>query len=222
MPYITTADLSQLGYKWDATVEPELLNMCITASSMVDAYVQRVLPGGLSFDPNDVSEVSKVRVSNGLFKYFPKYYKINSVDSITLSADAFINLEVSADNFKIIQSDGVILGRAIIANGEYYVVANYNIGFKPIVTTVDVTNPVTSEVTTVTTTTSTLPIEIKKATVLVAQNLLSEYFMVKNFNVSMLTMFKQGSLQFQRSSKLLKDAIPSSAQLLLAEYRRVR
>ena len=205
MAYITTADLIELGYKWDVAVTPQLDQLCITAASMVDAYIQRVLPGKYSLELNDIEETVNARVRMGVVKIFPKYYNINNIVSIVISSGMLSDLDIVADNIKILPKDQFILARVLVHDGEYYATVKYSAGFG--VDAEDI---------------SLLPVEIKKATILITQNLLSEFFMVKNFNISMLTMFKQGDLQFQRSSKLLGEAIPNSAQLLLTEYRRIR
>lgn len=223
MPYITTSELAELGYKWDDTLKPDIDEICVTASLMVDSYIQRVLPGKFSLEANDVEESVMVRVKNGVFKFFPKYYKVNSVESIVILLDAFTNYEVYADNFQILKpKSDVVLGRAIISNGEFQATAKYNAGFVPDKITKEILDPDSGGTITEITYVSTIPSGVKKATLLIVQTLLTEYFMVKNFNISMLTHFKQGNLQFQRSSKLLNQPIPPSAQLLLAEYRRTR
>jgi predicted transcriptional regulator len=196
--YIALSDLSELGYKWDSSLDPDLTNICLTSSKMVDAHIQRVLPGGYSLELNNIEEVVSVRVNRGLVKAFPKYYHVNSVESIIIVADPITNLTVEADNFRFHSYEQFISARTYLSNGSYYATIKYNSGF------------------------SILPEDIVKATILVAQSILSEYFMVKNFNISGLTMFKQGNLQFQRSSKLLNQPLTSQAQLLLAEYRRTR
>lgn len=206
MSYITTADLEELGYKWDDSIIANLENMCITSSAMVDAYIQRVMPGGSSLEYSSHTETLKCLVKNGKMKIFPRFYLIDSVESIVITVNEVTDTTQSLNNFRVQNDTQVIICNPVgLGDGEYYVTISYHAGFKP--TDLGV---------------STIPIDVKKATILIAQSLLSEYFLVKNFNISQLTMFKQGNLSFQRSSKLLEIPINSTSALLLAEYRRVR
>lgn len=206
MAYVSISDVSELGHKFDDTQNDDIISMCNTASHLVDGYIQRVLPGLFSLEDHNHSEMMTVRIKGGMIKFFPTYYHITSVDSMKLTIDPFNDLEVTCENAKVFNYQQYISARVRgVADGEYYATTEYRAGYP---------NDINGK--------STIPVDIRKAALLILQTLLSENSMERNFNVSGLTMFKQGSLQAQRSPSLLKGDIPSRAQILLASYRRTR
>lgn len=151
---------------------------------------------GMSLAEQEVTEKTSGICKDDKILVFPKVTPVQTVDNIRVYYDLQNSLTIAGTS-AFIDNDRCFI--AIPYSGtegeSYFIEANYTGGYE------------------------TIPEDVKQAAILIAAPMLSDWFMGKNPGFHDLQEVQDGLLKFSRKKS---PAIPETAKLLLAKYKRVR